>query len=355
MKRGFAAAAIAVLTSVSLLSVTLAQETKTATPKGDRILGISVGPSQDGKYAESFAIAKSVGMQSVTLSLDWSGLEPHSGNYDDTNISIANTFYPENGTSVDLILRPINTDRIELPADLIGQPFNSPEVIRRFERLIDHLFTEMPNLRINSLAIGNEVDDNLGFDDVLWAQYQSFYETVSAYARTKRSGLKIGVVGTFDGLCGPSRDKLRKMNTISDVIMVTYYPLHSDFTVEDPTVVEIDMNRLTALYPGRQIELTEAGYPTGAACKSSDLMQVAFIDSMFAAWDTHADQVTSITFSWLTDLSNEEASGYGTYYGVETVAFHDFLRTLGLRTYPGAGRDKPGFMALRNNAQKRGW
>jgi hypothetical protein len=86
------------------------------------------------------------------------------------------------------------------------------------------------------------------------------------------------------------------------VVLVTYYPLYPDFTVKDPGVVRRDFDSLTRIYSHKPIVMVEAGYPSSAACKSSEARQAAFVDSVFAAWDAHASQVRSITFSWLYDL-----------------------------------------------------
>jgi len=137
--------------------------------------------------------------------------------------------------------------------------------------------------------------------------------------------------------------------------MVTYYPLNADFTVENPDVVSADFDRLAQVYAGRPIVITEAGYPTSSDCRSSDAMQAQFVDNVFRAWDANSTQIVSITFSWLTDISPDAVSGYAKYYAVGSRPFAEFLRTLGLRTYPGPGQDKPGFTALAAEAHKRGW
>jgi hypothetical protein len=345
-----------VLAAVLAVSVLLVStQARAGVPaRGDRRLGISVGPAQDGNYPEAFAIAKSAGMQSVTLSLDWTSLEPSPGRYVDTYLDIANAFYPAAKTTVDIILRPINTNRTELPADLRGKAFDSPEVIDRFEQLVDHVLGRMPNVTIGTLAIGNEVDDSLGGDAAAWKQYGTFYAAIGAYVHRTRPGVPVGVVATFDGLVGGSRDFLRTLNGTSDVVMLTYYPLNAGFTVEKPTAPIADFARVAALYRGRPIVITEVGYPTSPVCSSSESAQAAFVHAVFTAWDAHP-QIRAITFSWLGDLSPSAVAGLDRYYGVGAGPFGEFLRTLGLRTYPGAGRDKAGFRALKREAAARGW
>jgi len=320
-----------------------------------RVLGISVGPCQDGDYGRAFAIAKAAGMRSTTLSFNWADLETAPGTYNRKYLDIANRFYPAEKTSVDLILRPIDTNHVSMPADLLGKKFDSSEVISRFEHLIDYVLSSIPQVSLNSIAIGNEVDAELAGNRASWAEYRRFLSAVIAHVHGQRPGVKVGVVVTLDGLTADRAALGKSLNARTDVVIVTYYPLNPDFTVKDPGVVRHDFDRLTKIYSGRPIVMVEAGYPSGAVCKSSEVKQAQFVDNVFAAWDAHASQIRSITFSWLYDLPQSTVEMFNKYYGVSTPAFGEFLRTLGLRTYAGHGADKPGFVSMARNAHRRGW
>ena len=322
-------------------------------PKGARTLGLSVGQAKDGDYGRAFAAAQAGGIQSVTLPLDWSRLETAPGKYDNTLLSIAEGFYPPRHVAVDLVLRPINTSRSEVPADLRGKPFDDPLVIARFEGLLDNIFAHLPHLALHSLAIGNEVDSYLSQDTSRWQHYTKFYSAVRAYAHKKRPSLKVGVAATFDGLTGPSQKPLQALNTDSDFIMATYYPLHPDFTIRSSTVVGPDFARLCALYPSRPVVFLEAGYPSSPDCGSSPQLQAEFVRSLFAAWDAHAAQIVSVTFNWQTDISPEATANFGHYYGVSSKPFAAFLGSLGLQTYE--GQDKPAWNTWKEEAKARGW
>jgi hypothetical protein len=76
---------------------------------------------------------------------------------------------------------------------------------------------------------------------------------------------------------------------------------------------------------------------------------------MFQAWDVHADQITVLSYSWLSDLPQDSVEELETYYGLKNKGFSEFLRTLGLRTYPGSGQQKIGFQVFRQEAESRGW
>jgi hypothetical protein len=177
----------------------------------------------------------------------------------------------------------------------------------------------------------------------------------SAHAKTTRPGLIVGSKATFAGLMSYAKVNLQALNQSSDVIMVTYYPLNPDFTVRDPSVVRTDIDAITVLYPGRQISLLEAGYPSSLVLNSSEARQREFIQKIFAAWDAHASQIRLISFTLLTDFSVAAVDDLASYYGIIDPNFKEYLLTLGLRTYAGAGTDKEAFIALQEEVNARRW
>ena len=141
----------------------------------------------------------------------------------------------------------------------------------------------------------------------------------------------------------------------SDTVMTTYYPLNGDFSVKDPEVILQDFQTLADLFPGKEILMTEIGYPSGAENGSSPEQQAEFVHYMFQAWDEHKEQITVLSYSWLSDLSKNTVREYESYYGLSSKGFGEFLRTLGLRTYAGSGENKIGFDVFKSEAKLRGW
>ena len=324
-------------------------------PKGIRMLAIDVTEAEDANYDVAIDKAINAGADITNVSLNWTTIETAPGVYDNTFLSIANLYYPSKGLSINLSLQTINTNQKEVPVDLQALNFDDPVMIARFKQLLDFVFAEIPDLTLNSLIIGNEIDVYLGTDAQKWAQYQTFYTEVSAYARGKRTNLQIGAKATFAGITSSAQNELLSLNAISDVVMVTYYPLNADFTVKDPVVVANDFATLVGLYPADPIYMMEVGFPSGSLCNSSETLQSVFIREVFDAWDTYSTEIPLISFTWLTDLSTQTVQDLGTYYGLNDPVFLEYLGTLGLRTYSGAGTDKQAFTTLADEASKRGW
>ena len=135
--------------------------------------------------------------------------------------------------------------------------------------------------------------------------------------------------------------------------MVTYYPLNGDFSVREPAVVHEDFDKLTKAYLEKPIYILEAGYPSSKDCDSSEAKQAEFITETFRAWDSHAEKIVLISFSWLNDISPASVDELEGYYGFSNRGFAAYLGSLGLLNYDGS--EKSAFRQLKAEAEARGW
>ena len=312
--------------------------------KGDRLLGLGLTEGAVG-FSESFEIAQDLGVQVVELSLAWDDIETAPGNYENEYLDIANAFYPPNNVQVSLSINPIDTNNLRLPPDLEDKDLDDPEVIARYNKLMDYVFSRTPELDLVSVNIGNEIDGYLGDDQEKWRQYNRFYEETGSHVRSKRPGVNVATKIMFEGIM--------EINQHSDVVLVTYYPLNQDFSVKDPDVVHKDFDEITSVYSNSTIYFSEVGYPSSSYLGSSQEQQSEFITEIFKAWDNHSEQVKSINFIWLHDIPESEVNIYTGYYGLSSHEFSEYLGTLGLKTYD--GEDKQALISLRNEATSRGW
>jgi len=326
-------------------------------PKGSRRLEIDITDAENGDFDQSIALVKEVGAESVSLSVFWDKIETSPGVFapNPNWLEIANIYYPNQDISLSLVISVLDTTEIRLPTDLAEKSFADPEVISRFKALLDYIKSQIPDLTLTSLAIGNEIDGVLGNDSGAWEQYGAFFTPAAEYARGLWPEVQVGTKIMFEGLTGSTSERAWDLNQSADVVMVTYYPLQGDFTVQDPGVILEDFTRITEMYPDKEIHFAEIGYPTSEINNSSPEKQAAFIHNMFLAWDEHASHVTVLSYSWLTDLPQASVKEYENYYGLTDPAFGEFLHTLGLRTYPGSGEDKTGFQVFQEEAKARGW
>lgn len=320
-----------------------------------RLLGIDLTQPTNGDFSTIYYMAKAAGIGFVQLTPGWDDIEPLKGPYKDPqdNLAAAKAFYSQEGLRVAFSVSPLDTNIDRLPSDLKGKSFNDPEVIDRYDEMMNATLSKLDGVTLLDVSIGNEVDISLGKDDAKWAQYTDFYRQTKDYLKASHPNLTVGVKATFYGLTRDNVQHLQELNENSDVVLVTYYPLSPDFTVRDPTAVKQDFDKICTLYPGKDIYFLEAGYPSSTLLSSSDEKQAEFVRQAFSAWDEHKDQIKVLNFVYMHDVSQSQLDTMVKYYGLNDPKFAAYLGTLGLRTND--GKDKPAWTAFKEEAKARGF
>jgi hypothetical protein len=160
------------------------------------------------------------------------------------------------------------------------------------------------------------------------------------------------VTETYGGAVGPAAEQAMALDTRSDVVIYTYYPLQGKFQVQAPGSPKIDFPRMVTLAGGRAVILQEVGYPTAERLSSSEQAQAQFVSSVFQAWQEAGDRIPFLNFFLLHDLTPEVCGGMMDYYHLHDADFEAFLCSLGLRTADGEA--KLGWNALVKGAQDTG-
>ncbi len=334
--------------------------------KGDRILSWQLDLAQNQDYDSSFLYGKQACMEATHLFMAWNDLETTSGIFNDTGrntLKIMNIYYPTAGTPVEFQFAPLNTLFKSVPTDLQSVSFNSPVMISRFKNVMDTVFKYIPNLDLTALNIGNECDIVLGVDSNKYNEYKEFLDSVIPYVKQKyfalhASNLKIGTTLTHHGLVATSTKNLcKKLNKNLDIVAVTYYPLNSDFTMKNPSVVPGDFSALVAEYSdtNQPIYFVECGFSSSDTCNSNDLLQAKFYENVFTAWDTHYANIKLLTVFKLVDWSQADANKLSVDYGILDNKFIEYLRTLGVRTWAGNGTSKPAYFQILCELRARNW
>lgn len=365
----------------------------TVVAKGSRIFEIQTSEPASGDFEGAFNLAQSIGMQSASMSIDWNQLDIGTDNStipptpiylnpppDTDFLAIADGCYPNSSTRLSFMLRPITTLTRMVPPGFESLAFDDPAMIARFKAFLDHVFAKIPHIDLTAIAIGSEVDLHL-LDATSQQEYLIFYEQVSDYARMRyaqlhpnKAALKVTVEVTHKGLLDPNTAAYyQQLNAFSDVIGVSYYPLDSGL-VQNPGIVEQHFSDMLMLYPGKNLHFFQLGYPSGyysanaypeyaantvmPVINSSDTLQSDFITAVFNAWDSYADRIDLIGFTWMHDETEADVAAITSnpaFGGSSNPSpdFVEFLRTLGLRT--DAGLDKPAWTRLANELAARGW
>lgn len=316
-----------------------------------RVLSIDVNTPRNGNYAAVFDQALQAGLTEIGLSFPWTSIEVAPGVYQNPNLAIANSFYPAYSVPVRLMISPVATNVKVVPSDLVNDPFNDPTLIARFNSMLDWVATQVPNLTVGGIILGNEYDVYLGSDPNAWAAYTAFYAATSAHARTLWPSARISAEATLPGAVGPMLPYNLALNQYSDVVSVSYYPLNSDYTVEAPAVVQGAFGQICGLYV-LPIDFEEIGYPSGARNASSPALQAQFVDQVFLAWDAYAGRVRMVDFTWMYDLTPATVQQTVGFYGVHDPRFTGYIATLGLKNPDGT--NKPAWLELEADSSARG-
>lgn len=318
-----------------------------------RSLGMAITSPEHGDFPSALATAIDAGVTRVPLTFTWRSLEPEPRTYDDRNLAIAALVIPAMGVSIDLAITPMVGDQLALPRDLKGNPLDDPAVITRYQQLLEHVLSVLNDADVRLVLVGVEADIYLGDDASAWASYTTFVAGAADFIHQVRPGIEVGVQSSTDSRLREP-DKWAPIDAISDIIATSYYPLDG-LQVRDLAEIATDFDSLTALYPDRTIRIVESGFPSSRTNGSSKELQAEFITALFAAWDSHADQIRSITLWIEHDYSPHQLDQIQHNLHDQPAAYLSLLGSMGLRNWDDEGAPKPAWNALLLETSARGW
>lgn len=303
-------------------------------------------------FDKSFKILKSVWVEVIELSQQWDDLEKEKWHFSNEFLDIANIYYSEQKIKLSLTINPIDTNSLRVPKDLRNTKFDDKEMIDRFKKFLDYIFSRTDKLEIVSIWIWNEIDIYLANDKEKWEQYSIFYNEISKYIHNKKPWLKVWTKVTYQSLNDTHNEEIKNINKSSDIIMITYYPI-KDYIVQEAQIVHETFNNISEIYPEKKIQIMEIGYPTSNYLKSSEEKQADFIEEVFKARDSHKEQITLLNYTWLHDIRKEEVAIYKKYYWISSEWFLEYLASLGIKKSDWT--DKIWFSVIKNEAKIRWW
>ena len=360
------------LTTLSCSKKTTGTAPSSVVLKGSRKLGFHVTQALGESFDSAFAFIDTNHFDHVNLHQIWgdggivglpvAALTTNSAgtSFDTTYVDIANAYYPAHAKGLMFTIGTIDSNNKLVPSSFNAIAFDNVSLRANFKTLLATVIPKLAATDVISFNIGNEVDVYLGTNSTAWAQYKTFFDDVSTYARTQRSNLKIGVTTTLYGAISASQKSfIQSLNTNADIVSVTYYPLNSDFTMKSTTIVAADFASLVSLYPTKPIYIQEIGYSSGATyVASSTELQRQFVNNFFSAWDTYQTNIPVVSWLNSTEWSTAAVNSYGTQYGIcpgtYCNGFKEYLQTLGLRNYTD-GSYKPAMNEVFSQMQSRGW
>jgi hypothetical protein len=299
-------------------------ETSAVTARGGRVLAMDVGPGPGETLDDAVTAAKAAGITTAVLNYNWNELEPSAFQYQSAKLAADNQYYATHAMSVVLNIRPVAGPCRVVPPDLANLAWNDPVMTTRFGYLLTWIHGYLPNVSVQVMSVGTEVDSHLALAD--YAPYKGFFEAARTQAKALwGSALPVGTAVTWGALATPgaTQSAILDLDEHADRVLTTYYAVAADFTVKDPyagpvtdiysALAAVDGNPKTR---GRTLDLIEIGYPTSAILHGSQAQQQVFLSTMFGIWDAYYPRINTMVINWEVDLSELSAefvanSGWG--------------------------------------------
>jgi hypothetical protein len=307
--------------------------------EGGQSLGIAFNPPMEPPAEPldmlvALEMADNAGINAAAATYRWSELEPTEGELDvQKSADDLNVLSEVYDYTTLFGIQLLNTTEKETPADLLDVPFDDPQMLQRFQALIDALLPHFSE-NVRYLSIGNEVDVYLSAHPEEWESYRTFYNNAVAYVHQVAPALQVGVTATYGGVIQHPAE-IARLNEASDVLILTYYPSSDGFTFDNPAAPLDDFRRMVEIAAGRPVVLQEVGFASDELLGSSEADQAEFVANVFRAWSEAGEAIPFLDFFLLHDFSEQMCSDFEEYYGFSHERFHAFLCSLGLRQVDG--------------------
>lgn len=257
--------------------------------------------------------------------------------------------------AVVLLLRMIDTNARSLPDDLADRRFDDPDLLARFEGLVEAI-TRQPSIgRVTHVLVGNEVDAYLGQHRAELPEFAVFYRRAVELFHRRLPGAKVGTVLTYAGVRGWP-ELTQALAPASDFMDYTYYPIADApggevsrrWQMRPVGDVEPDLAFLAEKAAGKPFAFSEVGYSASPLNGSSEAQQADFVRAVFRSLERqHREgKLEFLLFHTAHDYPPEFCAGYAAQQKLEpSKEFCAFVESLGLRRYA-TGEPRPGWDAL---------
>lgn len=272
---------------------------------------------------------------------DWKDLEPSTETYNlqDYLINPLTLLVPKYPQlkGVVFVLKMIDTNVRKMPTDIETKPFDDPEVIQRFEKLIDAIAAEPSTKRITHILLGNEVNGYLSRHPEELDAFSTFYQRAVNRIHTKMPGVRVSTILTFDVFGHP--DVFDELSRHSDFITYTYYPIAHNpgipWQMLPVSELKAAIDVMAARAGNKQFAFTEIGYSSSPLNGSSEEQQAEFVREMFRVLDTYQEkgQIVFLLYHALYDYEPSVCGPYAEEQGVDPTEICAFMNNLGLRSW----------------------
>lgn len=287
-------------------------------------LGMITGfnPSQSAATADStearWAEALAAGMSVGRVQIDWPELEPVEGQYDEAALRDALQQLSDKGLQPFLTLSVYDSDGPVLPDYLEGKSIDDPELIDRFEALMDWVIPMLESEGGWGITIANEPDNFFSEIPELATQVLRFL--AASRQHIHKASPEMAVTITLNaGNLAFSRPDMELFQPEVDVICFNLYgsglfPIDQPYTTAE---IQAEIDAVLDFAGGKSVIFQEIGMHSNTdLLNSSESIQAAFFDTFFTRMQEEPLIRAAFVFQ-LVDWSPEAIAVFNTVFEEE--------------------------------------
>jgi hypothetical protein len=295
--------------------------------------------SIEARWQEALDAGMSVGR----LQIDWDELEPQRGEYDKDALENRLEEYRSLGLQTFLLISVYDSDGPVVPDYLEGRSLNDPELILRFNRLMDWVIPMLTAYDGYMISVLNEADNSFGGIPGLHDQVLEFLQEVKRHIRTIDD--RMAVTATIaEGNVGIGKPGVQALIDESDVACFNFYGATAlaEFPYYEPqgeAEIRADIARMLDISGSKQIVIQELGMWSGSTLLPSNAeIQRRFFEIFFEEMERQ-DRIRAAYVFQLVDWSPEVTQIFVDILRDENVpeefidVFVESLETIGLIRY----------------------
>lgn len=293
----------------------------------------------EARWREALEAGMSVGR----LQIDWDELEPRPGEYDRDALEGRLAEYSRLGLQTFLLISVYDSYGPVVPGYLEGRALDDPELVRRFNRLMDWVIPTLVAHDGYMISVLNEADNSFG--EVAGLHDQALTFLTEAKRHIHGIDERMAVTATLaEGNVGTGRPGVQALIGASDVACFNFYgaELTGEFPYyepQSPQEIRADVERMLEISREKHVVIQELGMFAGSdLLRSDEETQRRFFEVFFHEMERQERLRAAYVFQ-LVDWSPEVSALMAEPLHAEAVpeefirVFTESLETMGLIRY----------------------
>lgn len=315
--------------------------------RGENNIGAIIGFNADNPQTTTDSIedrwqeARSAGMRSGRIQIDWPDLEPNPNQFDQNALQSRLEDMQSQGLQTFLLISAYDSEGPVLPADLEGRSFDDPELINRFKNLMNWVIPMLAENDGYAISISNEADNIFADLPELPGQLLTFLNESKSHIKSIDD--RIAVTITFaEGSLKSNFPGTDALIAACDVACFNFYgsegtdssPFNRTLT---PAEIRSDIQQMLQIAGDKPILIQELGMHSGSEIlASNEEIQRQFFEVFFTEMQKE-ERIRAAYVFQLVDWSPTLTSSYiQLLEGLPQEfidGFEESLNTIGLLHY----------------------